>query len=210
MEMKRKVVIIDDNEEILRVVSKSINQMKNFECLMTFSNAKDLLRQKNADFHFIILDLGLPEVEKGLDAISLLKERFPEVEIIVLTSLEEEDLIVKALSLGATGYLFKSEVINSLEEELNVLLEGGAVLSPIVARKIIGYFNQKTKLYKSLNPKEHQILKLLANGNTYEEIGEGMGMKIDSVRYYIKNIYRKLHVSNRSAAIQKYFYNFFK
>lgn len=208
--MRYKLAIIEDDIEMLHFLTESVKKMKNFECTFSARNVHDFIRQKDKNFQFLILDLGLPEVEKGLDGIALVKEKLPDLEVIVLTSFEDDDLIVKALTVGASGYLFKSESMKNLEEQLNVLLDGGAALSPIVARKIIGYFNQKTKLYKSLNAKEHQILKLLANGHTYEEIGEAIGIKIDSVRYYIKSIYKKLHVNNRSSAIQKYFLNFFK
>jgi DNA-binding NarL/FixJ family response regulator len=208
--MQYKVAIIDDDIETLHFLTESVKSMRNFECTFSARTVQDFIRQKDKNFQFLILDLGLPEVEKGLEGIVLLKEKLPDLEIIILTSFEEDDLIVRALSMGASGYLFKSEAMSNLEEELDVLLEGGAALSPIVARKIIGHFNQKTKLYKSLNAKEHQILKLLANGNTYEEIGEAIDIKIDSVRYYIKSIYKKLHVNNRSSAIQKYFLNFFR
>jgi DNA-binding NarL/FixJ family response regulator len=210
MSTKHKIAIIEDDSEAQKILESRINLMEDFECSLVCKSVQELMHYKASQFDYLILDLGLPNVEKGMDALVFLKEKLPNLEIIILTSYEADDLIVKALTLGASGYLFKSEVMSNLEEELKVILNGGAALSPLVARKIIGHFNPKSKAYKSMSPKEHQILKLLANGSTYEEIAEALNMKIDNVRYYIKSIYKKLHVSNRSAAIQKYFFNFFK
>lgn len=155
------------------------------------------------NFDILFLDIRLPG-ESGVDAIMKIKDFFPSVEIIMLSVIENSDVIFKALRLGASGYIIKSDAEISILEHLNIYNQNGAILSPMVARKIIQYYQPIQKL-KMLKPKEVAILKLMAEGKSYEDASEALGVSLDTIRYYIKKIYTKLHVNNKVEAVRKYY-----
>jgi DNA-binding NarL/FixJ family response regulator len=201
---KKRVVIIDDDLQWAESVANQINDSDSYE-IYHYADSVESFFENDVpkNFEFLLLDIRLPGVA-GVDAISKIKEFCPTAEIIMLTVVEDSDSIFKALRMGASGYIIKSDVKVSIEEHLNVYLENGALLSPSVARKIIQYY-QPTQKLKMLKPKEEAILKLMAEGQSYEYAADVLGVSIDIIRYYIKKIYTKLHVNNKVDAVRKYY-----
>lgn len=155
-------------------------------------------RQKSLDL--ILLDIGLPGLS-GIEGIPLLKKRFPSVEIVMLTQYEDPGLLLSALHAGAYGYLLKDFPLKNLPSLLKIWEQGGALLSPVMARALIAHYNQKDKVAYTLNEKELQLLDLFSKGYTYEETATTFGLSVDGVRYYVKKIYEKLHVTNKAEAV---------
>lgn len=201
---KKRLVVIDDDLQWAESVAHQINDSDSYE-IYHYANSIESFFENDVpkNFEFLLLDIRLPG-ESGVDAISKIKEFCPSVEIIMLTVVEDPDSIFKALRMGASGYIIKSDIKISIEEHLNVYRENGALLSPSVARKIIQYY-QPTQKLKMLKPKEEAILKLMAEGQSYEDAAVALGVSIDIIRYYIKKIYTKLHVNNKVEAVRKYY-----
>lgn len=201
---KKRLVVIDDDLQWAESVAHQINDSDSYE-IYHYANSIESFFENDVpkNFEFLLLDIRLPGVS-GVDAISKIKEFCPSAEIIMLTVVEDPDSIFKALRMGASGYIIKSDIKISIEEHLNVHRENGALLSPSVARKIIQYY-QPTQKLKMLKPKEEAILKLMAEGQSYEDAAVALGVSIDIIRYYIKKIYTKLHVNNKVEAVRKYY-----
>lgn len=201
---KKRLVVIDDDLQWAESVAHQICDSDSYE-IYHYANSIESFFENDVpkNFEFLLLDIRLPGVS-GVDAISKIKEFCPSVEIIMLTVVEDPDSIFKALRMGASGYIIKSDIKISIEEHLNVYSENGALLSPSVARKIIQYY-QPTQKLKMLKPKEEAILKLMAEGQSYEDAAVALGVSIDIIRYYIKKVYTKLHVNNKVDAVRKYY-----
>jgi DNA-binding NarL/FixJ family response regulator len=201
---KKRIVIIDDDLHWAESIAAQINNSESYE-IFYYADSVETFFENDVpkNFEFLLLDIRLPGVS-GVDAISKIKEFCPSAEIIMLTLVEDPESIFKALRMGASGYIIKSDIKISIAEHLNVYRENGALLSPSVARKIIQYY-QPTQKLKMLKPKEEAILKLMAEGQSYEDAAVALGVSIDIIRYYIKKIYTKLHVNNKVEAVRKYY-----
>ena len=124
----------------------------------------------------------------------------------LLTRIEDADSIIKALTLGASGYLLKGFPILDIREILLTIQKGGAAISPKIAKHIIQYINPASKTIGEiiLSDKENQVLKLLSHGNDYNETAKLMNISVNGVRYHVKNIYLKLNVDNKTDALRMY------
>lgn len=204
--MKSKVVIIDEQIQSLEKIYDIINNINFLECTKFNIKSRFNLRELDKlDFDIILYSIEMYNIHEGVDIIAKLKNKYPEKDIIIISSIIEEQFIVRAFTMGATGFIFNSSKLSNLENDLKLLVQGGAALSPIIAKKLVKYFNGKTQTTQKLKIKEQQILLYLVDGKTYDEIADALSIKIDNVRYYIKSIYKKFQVNNRSSAIQKYY-----
>lgn len=201
---KKRIVIVDDDLQWAETVALQFKHSDLFE-IYHYANSIESFFENDLpkNFEVLLLDIRLPG-ESGVDAITKIKEFCPSAEIIMLTVVEDSESIFKALRLGASGYIIKSDIKVSIIEYLNIFIENGALLSPTIARKIIQYY-QPTQKLKMLKPKEEAILKLMAEGQSYEEAAAALNVSVDIIRYYIKKIYSKLHVNNKVEAVRKYY-----
>ncbi len=141
----------------------------------------------------------------GINGIKILKHDYPGINIIMLTVYNDSTRIFNSLCAGASGYLLKNTPLEEIKKAIEELDSGGAPMSPEIARKVIEYFNpKKTNNYQSaLTSKENEIVNLMVDGLSYKMIADRMGISIDTVRFHIKNIYRKLHVNSKGEVISK-------
>lgn len=195
------IVIIEDNTEIRQSLSDFFNLSKRINCVMAVDTVEKFLKfhRDFLDIHLILLDISLYE-KSGIDGIPMIRQREPEAEIIMFTIIDDYKTIFSALTKGATGYLLKDIDFEELEDKIIGTLNGdGALLSPAIAKRIIKYFSPiETDTEKTLSANESTTINLLLDGLTYQEIAEKMSVGINSVRYYVKSIYRKLHITSRS------------
>ncbi|MCB0278888.1 MAG: response regulator transcription factor [Calditrichaeota bacterium] len=195
------VVIIEDEPEFRQVLVDLINSLSNFECQANYDNFESFVNSlshvKAPDI--LVTDINLPGIS-GIEGIREIHSDYPELLIIILTVFNDEQKIFEALKAGAISYLLKSEVSNNLEEIFSIILNGGAYMSPSIALKISEYFKNQTALnkLKGLTGREYEVIDLLITGNKYQEIGDQLCLSLDTIRYHIKNIYKKLHVNSRS------------
>jgi DNA-binding NarL/FixJ family response regulator len=157
----------------------------------------------------VLMDIGLPGMS-GIDCAARLKEKMPSIQIIMLTVYEDTESIFRALKAGADGYLIKSSRPAKLLEAIQDVSKGGAALSSPIARKVVQHFHQlrparagKTSTVEDLSPREREVLDLLASGYIYKEIGDKMGICVETVRTHVKNICEKMHVRNRVEAVAR-------
>ena len=201
-----KVAIIDDERRIREGLEALINLAEGFRCAATFCSMEDALARPWQEFPDVVLvDIGLPGMS-GLEGLPLLRERYPEAALVILTVYEDDDRIFDALCAGACGYLLKRTPPAKLLESLGEARHGGAPMSPEVARRVISLFRTvrppKHAAY-DLTPHELRLLKLLVDGHNYKSAAAELGVSFHTVAYHVQNIYEKLHVHSKSEAVAK-------
>jgi DNA-binding NarL/FixJ family response regulator len=198
--------IVEDDEQIRKGIQIYLNRQNEFVCDWSYSSVEDLLaglHEENLP-NVLIMDIGLPGMS-GIDGIKLIKERFPSIDIIVFSVYDESKKIFDSLCAGAVGYLLKNTPLEEIKEGIELLANGGSPMSPQIARKVIELFSQQKKQAETsiLSPKEKEIVVGLVDGLSYKMIAGRMTISIETVRFHIKNIYRKLHVHCKAEVISK-------
>lgn len=203
-----KVAIIEDDPFVKDELVDIINQSEQMECVMSASSAENFFKyyKQELELDILLSDIGLPGIS-GIEAIMKIKQMKPEIQAIVLSSFQDNDTIFKALRAGASGYLLKDMSLEQIEQQLIDIKDGKPPLSPAIASRMIEYFNEskKTKKQTNLTPKEIEVLKLLVDGGGYKAIAASLNISINSLRYHVKNIYRKLHINARTQLMKLYF-----
>ncbi len=203
-----KILMIEDEPNVLSSVSTYIDLHEEFEMVGGYGSVEAFLRTSAMDpaltGDIMLLDVGLPGVS-GIDGIPKIKELLPELEIVMLTSYEEEDVVLKAICAGACSYLSKTSSLPEIVESIRVVAKGGSYMSPGVAREIVQYImgGQVSKA-ETLTPRQKEILQALSEGKSYKAIAAELFISFETVRTHVKRIYRTLQVNNRSEAIVKY------
>lgn len=203
-----KIAVVEDREDMLQFLLEIFEEAGDFECLQHYRNAEEaitFLPRSEADI--VIVDIGLPG-KSGIECVKQVKELRPDIEFLMYTVFDQNDKIFESLKVGASGYLMKTSEKKVMLNAVRELAEGGAPMSPAIARKVRNHFyegNNTLKKLKLLSPKENQVLKLLSQGLLYKEIAAEMNIVIGTVKQHIHSIYKKLHVQNRTEAINKYY-----
>ena len=202
------VSIVEDLAEVREALERLIHQSEEFCFVEGFNNAEQAeksipLQQPD----IVIMDINLPGMS-GIECISRIKEKCPDTQFMMFTIYEDDDKVFEALKAGAHGYLLKKTPKEKLLEALEELHNGGSPMTTNIARKVIEAFEKKDQLPKELNiltAKEKQILDLLAKGYLYKEIATQLHSTRNTIKQHIHHIYEKLHVQNRTEAINKAF-----
>ncbi len=153
----------------------------------------------------ILMDIQLPG-SSGIACVEQLQPLLPDAQIMMLTVVEDHDLIFRSLAAGATGYLLKKTSPAKVLEAVYELRAGGAPMSGQIARQVVSTFRQPKASAKGsarLSPVEQNVLQLLARGYLYKEVGDKLTISVSTVRTHVWHIYRKLHVHNRTEAVLK-------
>lgn len=156
-----------------------------------------------------IMDINLPDIS-GIDCIRQIRKMTTGTQFMMFTVYENDEKVFEALKAGASGYILKSTGLPHILEALKELHAGGSPMSANIARKLVKVFQQKPKELPAttpnvLSPRETDILQLLAQGLLYKEIADHLSISTNTVRQHIHHIYEKLHVQNRTEAINKIF-----
>ena len=200
------VAIIEDQHEVREGLATLINGTPGFRCTGKFRTMEDALRLLNSQLPDVVLtDIGLPGMS-GTDGIRILKERFPDLPVVALTVYDHEGEIFAALCAGANGYLLKNTPPARLLDCLGEVLQGGAPMSPEVARRVIKLFREFSPPQRSgnnLTQQETELLKLLVEGHNYKTAAAELSISINTVKFHLKNVYEKLQVHSNSEAVAK-------
>jgi DNA-binding NarL/FixJ family response regulator len=140
----------------------------------------------------------------GLEGIPLIQNKYPNVDMVMLTSFEEEEYVFAALKRGAVGYLSKRAKLDVVQEAIEVIAAGGSFMSPSIARHVVNYFRQpppKLKLAVDLTDRQKEILQGLADGKSYKMIADDCTITLETVRDHIKKIYKKLEINSRGELV---------
>jgi DNA-binding NarL/FixJ family response regulator len=205
-QIKTVILIYEDNSDLLFTLSKMIDSYSAFRLVGAFPNANNVLRDVELQKPDVILmDIDLPGTS-GKEALKKVKAHFPEVEIIMLTVFEDNKNIFECIQLGASGYLLKSTSPGKIIEAIKDVKEGGAPMTAQVAKKVLQLLPKainESKESVSLTAREIQVLSFLTKGYSYKMISSELQISIDTVRHFIKVIYKKLHVHSMTEAVSK-------
>lgn len=205
--MPIKVSIVEDLDEVREGLTELIKSDKELLLLENFDNAEDAAKKlPSLQPDVVIMDINLPGMS-GIDCIKLIKEKCPSTQFLMFTVYENDERVLQALQAGATGYLLKRTEPQRILESIKELNQGGSPMSSNIARKVLNIFlyEKKTNKKEILSDRENEVLQLLADGLLYKEIAERLQIVHGTVRQHIHNIYEKLHVQNRTEAVNKYF-----
>lgn len=201
-----KVAVIEDQRHIRESLSYLINGTNGFCCLGGYRTMEEALdRIKHALPDIVLCDIGLPGMD-GIRGVRILKERHPQLLVLMLTVYEDDDRIFDAICAGATGYLLKKTQPAQLIESLREVTQGGSPLSPEIARRVVELFREfrpDEREEYSLSPHETRVLKLFVQGHNYKTAAAELGVSIGTINFHVRNIYEKLQVHSRSEAVAK-------
>ena len=202
-----KICIVEDLKEIREGMVMLLSLDERFEMLKAFSDAESAtkeLPQWQPDV--VIMDINLPGMN-GIDCIKKVKAFCPHTQFIMFTIYENDEKVFEALVAGASGYMLKKTPLSKIVESLVELHEGGAPMSMQIARKVIERMriNETPSSNDELTARENEVLQCLSKGWLYKEIGVKLNISMGTVRQHIHNIYEKLHVQNRTEALNKAF-----
>ncbi|MBO6517439.1 MAG: response regulator transcription factor [Bacteroidia bacterium] len=208
---KIRVALAEDNVFLARSIEDRLSFFDDIEFRFHSLNGVALLQQLQAGemVDVLLMDLQMPEMD-GIEATSEVKRLYPHIKVLVLTVLDTDDLIIKAIQAGVNGYLLKEIDADELHTMIKTVNEGGAVMTPSVAAKALRIMQKvspvtgptNNEAYK-LTPRETDILEQLASGLGYKVIATNLVISPFTVRKHIENIYKKLHVHNKVEAIRK-------
>lgn len=207
--------LVEDDAPFAAALQRYFALVKEVQCVAHYRSADAALEKIGPEPPEVLLvDINLPGMS-GIEFVSRIKLRFPQVLCLMLTMYEESALIFDALKAGASGYLLKrtppKEVVSAIVETRT----GGSPMSPEIARRVVSFFHQNQANpppakapvdpgVEALAAREREVLELLSKGFLYKEIGDQLGISTHTVNTHIRRIYEKLHVQSRSQAVAKY------
>ena len=211
---KTKISIIEDNKVVRENVSKFVGIHEEFEPCQVHGSVESFLHALNINpslqSDILILDIGLPGLS-GLEAIPLILERLPHQDIIMLTTYEEEDVILEALCSGACSYISKKASLDEIVEALRIVANGGSYMSPSIAREIVNHLmGGRVSKASILSDRQKEILEKLVDGKSYATISSELFISIETVRSHVKKLYKVLQVNNKTEAITQYMKGYIK
>jgi len=203
-----RVSMIEDDQSISVCVSTYISLHEELEMDGCFISVEAFLKHSQAKIDFrpkiLLLDIGLPGMS-GIEGIPQIKQLHDDIDIIMLTTYEEEDVILKALCAGACSYLSKSTGLSDIVESIKIVSKGGSYMSPGIAREIVKYLvGGKKSGARCLSPRQNEILHALSEGKSYKNIAKDLYISFETVKTHVKRIYKILEVNNRTSAVSKY------
>ena len=206
--MSISIAIVEDLDVVRNGLKDFISLSTDFLVVGSFKTGEEAL-QKLPEIKpdIVIMDINLPGMN-GIECIRQVKGKSPGTQFMMFTVYENDDKVFEALKAGASGYLLKNTGLLHIAESVKELYEGGSPMSANIARKMVNLFrdtDKKTPFLDILSTREKEILQLLAKGLLYKEIAEQLNITTGTVRIHIHKIYEKLHVQNRTEAINKAF-----
>jgi two-component system, NarL family, response regulator LiaR len=205
---KTKIAMIEDNKIIRENIVKFIGFHEEFEIILHVGSAEAFFEETNFNpklrLDILLLDIGLPGIS-GLDALPRILDWNPDLNVIILSTYEEEDMILKALCSGACSYISKKASLSEIVEAIRIVVNGGSYMSPSIAREIINHLmGGRVSKATILSERQKAILEKLVDGKSYQAISEEMFISVETVRTHIKKMYKLLHVNNKTEAINLY------
>jgi DNA-binding NarL/FixJ family response regulator len=201
-----RVVLIEDVREVREGLAMLIHGANGFQVATSYRTMEDALRgMAESRPDVILMDIGLPGMD-GIEGTRVLRERFPAVPILALTVYDDDDNVFNAICAGASGYLLKNTAPARLLESLREVADGGAPMSPEVARRVVRLFREfrpPERASYRLTPQETELLKLMVEGHYYKTAARDLGISTNTVSFHLKHIYEKLQVHSKTEAVAK-------
>jgi DNA-binding NarL/FixJ family response regulator len=199
--------IVEDNVKIRDLIQRYLDMQEDMDCPVAKDSVEEMLEylEKHQSPDVLLMDIQLPGMT-GIKGMEIIKSKYPDIDIIMLTIYHDSHKIFDSLKAGASGYLLKHTSLPEIKESIDNLLKGGAPMSPQIARKVITHFNDQAPQKNPdsmLTDREQDIVNGLVDGLSYKLIADRFDISIDTVRAHIRNIYKKLHVNSKAEVIAK-------
>lgn len=200
--------LIEDDSNIRESLESYISKKSLVEILSVSSSVQEFLELRlQNDPEILLLDIGLPGMS-GVEGIPLILAKYPKLNIIMLTTYEEDEIIFSALGAGATSYISKRTPLSKIVEAIDIVEKGGSYMSPSITKKVTRHFIKKEQPSSSkLSIRQLEIVKYMVNGLTYSEIAEKCFISINTVRFHVKKIYSILNIKSKAVLIKRYLDN---
>ncbi len=202
--MTLRVAIVEDNDDFREGLFYLLQSTEGFRCVGSYDSVEDAMK-KLPKVDVVLMDIGLPG-KSGIEGARLVKQKYPDTQVIMLTVFDDDKNIFGAIVAGANGYILKKTPPVRLLPAIEEAATGGMPMTPSVARQVVEMFKHyipPEKETPSLTPREHEILALLVDGMNYGMVAEKLFISLDTVRNHIRHIYEKLHVHSKSQAVAK-------
>jgi len=205
--MTIKVTIFEDNSSLRKSLYQLINGSDGFKCVGAFEDCLDLFKNvEETKPDVVLMDIQMPGIN-GIDAVRMLKQKYPDIKVLMQTIFEDNEKIFNSILAGASGYILKNTSPTRFLDFIKETYEGGAPMSPSVATKVMKMVVDQSPSAKpnnfNLSEREKEILSCLVKGMSYKLIADACFISIDTVRGHIRNIYEKLHVHSKGEAVAK-------
>ncbi len=203
--MKIRIIIVDDHEIVRLGLKSLLDQYPQYEVISEAKNAKEALSQvETYKPDIVLMDIRLPG-KSGIDACEEIKQNFPDVKVIMLTSYAEDEMLFSAIKAGASGYVLKQIDSSGLVKSIEAVARGEASLDPAVTQRVFQEVRRAVKdeeaaSFTELSQQEKMVLKLVSEGKTNREIAQSLYLGEGTVRNYVSSILSKLNVNNRAEA----------
>jgi len=201
-----RVLIYEDNRDLSDSLSALLRGTDGFKLVGAFPNCSNVLEQLDSlGPDVVLMDIDMPQVN-GIEGLKLIRANVPETLVLMLTIFEDEKNIFEAILNGASGYLLKRTPPAKILEAITELYNGGAPMTPMIAKKVIELFKEKKQAPSNnfqLTDGERKVLQLLSEGNSVKLIADELCLSADAIKSRIKKIYEKLHVHNLGEAVAK-------
>lgn len=197
------IVLFEDNDRLRESLSYLLNSDEGYEVKGGYNNCNDavnITRELQPDI--VLMDIDMPG-NSGIKGVAMVKDTRPETAVIMYTVFEDDERLFQCLCAGANGYLLKKTPPIKLFDAINEVLNGGAPMSPLIARRVLNSFQHKPDNRYNLSAREVDVLQLLIKGNSIKMIAAELNVAFDTARSHLKNIYHKLHVNCGKEAIAK-------
>lgn len=204
--MAIRIFIYDDNSDRRDSLRALLNLNPDFKCIGEAANCTRVLDEmENYHPDVVLMDINMPEVD-GLQGLKLIKTKYPAIKVLMQTAFDDSDKIFTSIKNGASGYILKNDKPQKILQAIDEVYEGGAVMNPAIAQKVLDYF-KPASTKNPLSPKETEVLALLADGLSYKMVADKLGVSYTTINTHTKRIYEKLHISSLGEAIAWYYKN---
>ena len=208
--MEIRVTIFEDNKLVRDALQAILNGSQGYSCSNAFADVQNLSeRIRSSAPDVVLMDIELPGMN-GIEATRIIAREFPNVKVLIQTVFNDSEKIFKALSAGASGYILKNDPPGKQIEAVHEVFNGGAPMSPTIAKKVLQFFSHKNVILVApdtedyhLSDREKEILTMMTEGHNFRTIASKAFISYETVRTHVKNIYKKLHVASRNEAILK-------
>lgn len=209
--MKLRLVVVDDNAFLIRMLEEKLSFFDDIDIKYSAVNGSEVIDKLDADNHvdLILMDIEMPKMN-GIEATEIIKQKYPQIKIIMLTIFDDDENIFKAIQAGADGYLLKEVNARDLYDGIQDTLNGGAAMTPSIATKTlkllrnpINWDVEKDQECIKLTNREVEVLEQLSKALSYGDIADNLFLSVGTIRKHVENIYKKLKVHNKLEAIQK-------
>jgi DNA-binding NarL/FixJ family response regulator len=201
--MEISVLLFEDNDLLRESITSLLRLNDKIRSVVAYDNVRDvrnIVRSTAADV--ILMDIEMPGAT-GIEALEVIRKEKITAPVIMLTVFDDNQSVLDAIKGGASGYLLKKDISTKLVDAIVEVLNGGAPMSPTVARMVVASMQKSTVDPYNLTPREKDILTSLSKGNSFKMIAAEFDISIDTVRTHIKKIYEKLHVHSQTEAVSK-------